>query len=211
MKYKLIAFDMDGTLVEETSCWEVLHRHFGTKGPACPNLEAYERGEIDYSEFMRQDIALWQPLPRLEEVKKALASYTIAPNVREVVAEVHRRGYQTAIVTGGLDFLADDVARELRIPHVLANGLEVDKNGRLTGEGIFRVEPSKKDVVLAQLAERIGVTLNECVAVGDSKYDVKFLEAAGLAVAIGKNQKLVEVSDVVIEDFSHFPRLLDYL
>ncbi|MEW6592102.1 MAG: HAD-IB family phosphatase [Candidatus Hadarchaeota archaeon] len=211
MKYRLIAFDMDGTLVVEDSCWAVLHRRFGTHDAACPNVAAYERGEIDYPEFMRLDISLWRPLPLVEEVREALASYRIAPNVREVVGEIQRRGYKTAIVTGGLDLLADDVARELGIPLVFANGLEAGRDGRLTGEGIFRVEPSKKDKVLGKLAADLGIGQNECVAVGDSKYDVKFLEAAGLGVAIGNNQELAKVADVVITDFEHFPQLLDYL
>ena len=211
VKYKLIAFDMDGTLIVEDSCWGALHRHFGTQEAARRNLEAYERGEIDYPEFMRRDIALWQPVPTIDEIRAILASYRLAPNVREVVGEVRRKGYQTAIVTGGLDILADEVARELGIPHVLANGLEVGEGGCLSGEGIFRVEPSQKDEVLSQLAEKLGMMLDECVAVGDSKYDVKFLKRAGLGVAIGESSELTRVADVVIRDFEHLPQLLDYL
>lgn len=211
MRYKLVAFDMDGTLVVEDSCWGVLHRHFGSQEGACPNLAAYERGEIDYLEFMRRDIALWHPLPTIEEVKEVLDSYKLAPNVKEVVGEVHSRGYQSAIVTGGLDILADEVARELGIPHVFANGLEVGEARRLTGEGIFRVEPGQKDEVLSQLAEKLGITVGESVAVGDSKYDVKFLKRAGLGVAIGESPELARVADVVIQDFEHLPQLLDYL
>lgn len=211
MRYKLVAFDMDGTLVVEDSCWGVLHRHFGTGEAARRNLDAYERGEIDYPEFMRRDIALWRPAPKIDEVRAVLTSYRLGPNVREVVEEVHIRGYQTAIITGGLDILADEVARELGIPHILANGLAVDERGRLSGEGIFRVEPGKKDEVLEALAEKLGVTLGECVAVGDSKYDVRFLKCAGLGVAIGDAPALAEVADVLIKDFAHFPQLLDYL
>jgi len=211
VRYKLIAFDMDGTLVEEDSCWGVLHRHFRTQEAARPNLKAYECGEIDYPEFMRRDIALWRPPPTIDEVRKVLASYKLAPNVREVVGEVRQRGHQTAIVTGGLDLLADEVARKLGIPHVIANGLEVGENRRLTGDGIFRVEPSRKDEVLSQLAKRLGMVLDECVAVGDSKYDVEFLKRAGLGVAIGGSSELARVADVVIRDFEHLPQLLDYL
>ncbi len=211
MRYKLIAFDMDGTLVVEDSCWRVLHNHFGTKEAARTNLGAYERGEIDYPEFMRRDIALWQPPPTIDEVRRALASYKLVPNIKEVVEEVHRRGYQTAIVTGGLDILADEVAKELGIPHVLANGLEVGEGGRLTGEGIFIVEPSQKHEVLVQLAGRLGFELDECVAVGDSKYDVEFLKRAGLGVVIGGSPELARVADVVIRDFEHLPQLLDYI
>lgn len=207
----MIAFDMDGTLLVEDSCWRGLHRHFHTEDGAVVNLEAYERGEIDYPEFMRRDISLWDPLPTIEEIKGVLSSYSLAPNVREVLTEVNRRGYRTAIVTGGIDLLADEVAKELGIRDVLANGFQVDGGGRLTGEGIFRVEPSRKDEVLEGFATGLGIKLDECVAVGDSKYDAEFLKKAGLGIAIGGDEKLLEVADVVIEDFHGFPKLLDYI
>jgi len=211
VRYKLVAFDMDGTLVLDNSCWRVIHRHFGTQGGARENLGAYERGEIDYREFMRRDIALWRPVPTLDEIRSILSGYEIAPNVKDVVNEIHRRGYQTAIVTGGLDLLADDVAKELGITHLFANGLEADESGRLTGEGVLVVEPSQKDSNLVQLANRLNLELEECVAVGDGKYDANFLKLAGLGVAIGGDPELARVADVVIEDFEHFPQLLDYL
>lgn len=207
----MVAFDMDGTLVVEDSCWRGLHNHFRTGEKALLNLQAYEKGEIDYVEFMRRDIMLWDPLPTIGEIKKILDNYRLAPNVREVLDEIHKRGYQTAVVTGGIDILAEEVARELKIRHILANGLETDERGRLTGNGIFEVEPSRKDEVLSRLVEKLGVGLDECVAVGDSKYDVRFLKCAGLGVAIGKNPELLKVADVVIDDFHHFPQLLDYL
>lgn len=211
MRYRLVAFDMDGTLILEESCWKIIHQKFGTVRAARKNLLAYDSGIINYEEFMRRDIALWQPAPTIDEIGKILSRYTFAPNVREVVREIVRRGFQTAIITGGLDILANNVARELGIPHVVANGLKIDGTGRLTGEGILRVEPRRKDRNLIQLARNLGISTEECVAVGDGTYDVNFLKKAGLAIAVGNNPDLVRVADVIISDFSHFSRLLDYL
>jgi phosphoserine phosphatase len=211
MRYKLVAFDMDGTLVEEHSCWGIIHRHFGTQQKASRNLEAWERGEIDYSEFMRLDIKLWQPTPHISQVEEILSNFKLAPNALGVVSELRGKGYQVAIVTGGLDILAKKVADRLKIEHVLANGLEVDERGYLTGEGIFRVEPYCKHEALEKLADRLGVRMGECVGVGDSKYDSNLFEHVGLGVAVGRDETLARVSDVVIEDFEHFEQLLNYL
>ena len=58
MRYELIAFDMDGTLVEEDSCWGVLHRHFGTQEGARRNLRAYERGDHTFAPASRDTTTL---------------------------------------------------------------------------------------------------------------------------------------------------------
>ncbi len=211
MRYKLVAFDMDGTLIEEGSCWDIIHRRFGTRAAADKNLEAWERGEIDYPEFMRRDIRLWQPPPSISEIRESLSEFTLAPNAVEVVAGIYKRGYQAAIVTGGIDLLANEVAKQLGIGYVLANGLATDERGRLTGEGIFRVEPNRKHEALARLTGGLGLSLGECIAVGDSRYDINFLKHAGLGVAIGSDMTLARVADVVVEDLAHFSHLLNHL
>lgn len=211
MKYKLVAFDMDGTLIEQNSSWRAIHMYFGVEEEARINIEAYERGEIDYPEFMRRDIKLWQPAPHVSQIERIVADFKLAPNSAEVVAEIRRRHYEIAIITGGIDILAEKVARALKIDNILSNGLEVDERGYLTGEGIFRVEPTMKHEALMRLIGELGFTFAECVAVGDSKYDAKFLEHAGLGVAIGEDVALARVADVVIKDFRHFNQLLGYL
>jgi len=211
MKYKLVAFDMDGTLIEDDSCWGVIHRHFGTHAQATVNLRAYERNEINYVEFMRRDIALWQPRPHISQIEKILEGLQPTPSAVDVIQEIRKRGYQLAMITGGIDILADRIAKQLGIPYVVANGLGTDDRGYLTGEGIFHVEPCQKHETLAKLAAELDATLDECVAVGDSKYDSNFLKHAGLAVAIGNDSILADVADVVISDIKHFPQLLDYL
>ncbi|KUO41247.1 MAG: hypothetical protein AVW06_01530 [Hadesarchaea archaeon DG-33-1] len=211
MKYKLVAFDMDGTLIEQDSSWWAIHQHFGVEEEARKNLEAYERGEIDYPEFMRRDIKLWQPTPHISQIEQIFAAFKLVPNASEVVDEIHRKNYDIAIVTGGIDILAEKVAQQLHIGHILANGLEVDERGYLTGEGVFRVEPYMKNEALEKLIGELGFTLAECVAVGDSKYDANFLKRSGLGVAIGEDADLTQVADVVIKDFKHFNQLLDHL
>lgn len=153
----------------------------------------------------------WQPTPHISQVEEILSNFKLAPNALKVVSKLREKGYLVAIVTGGLDILAKKVAARLKIEHILANGLEADERGYLTGEGVFRVEPRYKHEVLEKLVDELGIRMDECVGVGDSKYDINLLKHAGLGVAVGRDEALARVADVVIEDFEHFEQLLNYL
>lgn len=211
MKYELIAFDMDGTLVREESCWEKIHEHFGVQKEASKNLEAWKEGIIDYKEFMRRDVALWKPTPHISKIKDILSDYELPPKAPKIMKEIRKRNYDIAIISGGLTALAEMVAQELGITHVFANGLEVDKEGYLTGEGIQRVDPSSKGEVLKKLTRKLEIEPTQCISVGDSIYDTELFSMSGMGIAIGNGDSLDKTADVIIQDFENFDQILEYL
>jgi phosphoserine phosphatase len=200
MKYKLVAFDMDGTLIEDKSSWWKLHRYFGTYQLSLKNMKNYEEGKITYDKFMRLDIALWKPRPHISTIRKILLDYSFAPNAKYVINALQKKKYHVALITTGLDILANAVASKLHIPNVIANGLVVDKNGYLTKKVIFKVDLFEKEKAFNKLIEKIGIPRTQCIAVGDSKYDVNFLRNAGLGIAFKADKDLISVADVVISD-----------
>lgn len=211
MNFELIVFDMDGTLVEEKSCWEVIHRHFDVQKEASENWKAWKNNEIDYLEFMRRDIALWNPTPNISLIKEVLSGYSLPPKAPAIMDEILSMGYETAIVSGGLDILAEMVAEELQIQHVFANGLEVDSDGYLTGEGILRVDPDCKSETLKELLRELDVSPTRCITVGDSISDADLFSTSGMGIAIGECPSTADSADVVIEDFENFGQILNYL
>ena len=87
----------------------------------------------------------------------------------------------------------------LQLGHVRANGLATDREGYLTGEpNGAGVDPRGKDRVLRALCRKLDMEPERAVAVGDSKYDARFLKAAGLGVAIGGDRELERVADARI-------------
>lgn len=211
MEYELIAFDMDGTLVRKESCWGIIHSHFDTQEEASENLRAWKNEEIDYPEFMRRDIQLWEPTPHISQIKEILSDYRLPPESPKIMDEIRKRGYETAIISGGLDTLAEMVAQDLHIIYTFANGLETDEKGYLTGEGIFRVDPNLKSEALAELAEELEIEPTQCVSVGDSIYDEDLFSFSGMGIAVGDDNSVVDSADVIIRDFENFGQILDYL
>ncbi len=197
-KYRLVVFDMDGTIISGVNSWQCLHRHFGVEN--LTNLRDYLEKKIDYSEFMRRDIKLWQPPPHIDEVRSVLLNYELEPHAQYVTEKLLNWGLKVCIVSAGIDIRARDLGEKLGIKCTVANGLKTDRNGYLTGEGILRVELLKKEKALKRVAKIHGVKLSECVAVADSKFDKSFLSAAGLGVAYKPSEELVECADLVIDD-----------
>jgi len=198
MKYKLVAFDLDGTLLVGKSSWWKLHEYFGTIELSLRNMKDYEEGKITYDEWMRRDIALWKPIPHITTIEKILLDYTLAPKAEHVVETLREKKLYVAIVTTGIDILANSVASKLNVPNVMANGLVLDENGYLTNRVIFNVDLFDKHKAFIRLVKKIGIPRSQCVAVGDTKYDVNFLRSAGLGIACKKDRDLANVADVVI-------------
>jgi len=195
----LIVFDMDGTLVEGNS-WSKVNKYFGVEEKALEYMDMYLRGEIRYCEFMDAVIKLWGRNVHISTIESIFENFKLVNGAFEVVSKLRRIGHELAIITVGLDILAGKVAEKLGIKHVIANGLEVDNKGFLTGKGICRVELLRKDIALNKLCRKLGYALNECVAIGDSKFDKSIIEVAGLGIAFRADPELINVADVSIDD-----------
>ena len=139
--FGLVAFDMDGVLVDYESSWTWVHDHFGVKSEE--SIKAFVKGEIDDMEFMRRDIALWLgKRPDLCHVGHRRHTRTAADRGGnpETVDELRWQGIKTVIVSGGLDVVASKIAKRYGFDDWVANGFACDTTGKLTGEGVLRVE-----------------------------------------------------------------------
>ncbi len=200
--YKIIAFDVDGTLVKEKSSWLTMHEYFKRQNLAREHLRLYEDGDIDYVTFMRWDIALWPKPLHIDEVNKILSQYTLEINARYVIQELKNKGYNVILISAGIDILTKKVAGELDINMFLANGLEVYKDGYLTGNGIFRVDLLDKHLALKNMLDKFQCSRESCIAVGDSKYDTTMLTYVGCGIALGNDERLRNSARYTINNLS---------
>jgi phosphoserine phosphatase len=202
------AFDLDGTILERESSWVALHRHFGTTQSGERSLKLYSRGKIDYREFMRRDIGSWPKPVTRSQVVSVLSGYKVRKEAPEALSELRRRGIDTALVTSGIDILAEMVAEELGIRHWVANGLQFDRNERVKPEGVGRVDPTRKDRAYLRLLRNLGVDPLKTIAVGDTVYDLAFLKSAALGFMLAHSTRVDDPSvihiDKLTDIFDHF-------
>ena len=181
---RLVAFDMDGTLVDVDSSWGYVHRRFGETNDTA--LRDFLEDRIDDEEFVRSDVRLWRkhrPQLTVDELEAMLDEVPLMPGASYLLRALRQRGVRTAIVSGGLDLLAKRIGRELGIDYVLANGLRVESDGRLTGEGIIRVPVKRKEEVLARVQRDLGIPPEETASVGNSAIDVGLFRRSRIGVA----------------------------
>lgn len=181
--FDLIVFDLDGTLLEAESSWGTLNRFFGNDNRE--TIQLFRRGAIDYAEFMLRDLAAWPKSLHISTIREVLSGWVLRPGAGELLAALRARGIATAILTGGIDVLAAEIADQLGIDGWVANELVTDEHGFLTGEARMRVDPLRKEIALEHLCRTRRVALERCVTIGDSEMDESFLRAAGLGVLLG--------------------------
>ncbi len=199
-RFDLIAFDMDGVLVDYTSSWSWIHDHFQVDNET--SLVDYIEGRIDDREFMRRDIDLWLQKKNdlcKEDIERILAPVPIVAGVEETISHLREKGMRSVIVSGGLDIVAEKIAKRFGFDDFVANGLECDAAGKLTGEGVLRVELVNKRRALDAFLQKYQVKAERAVAIGNSFVDASMFEGCGLSIAFNPIDSFVkEQADHVI-------------
>jgi phosphoserine phosphatase len=201
-RFRLASFDMDGTVLEHDSSWVAIHRAFGTEHLGAASLRLYTEGKIDYREFMRRDIASWPRGVRRAQIEEILSGYRVRKEAPVVMEELRAMGMKTALVTSGIDILAKDVARDLKMDYIIANGLRFDEDGVLLPTGVGRVDPTRKDLAYRKLLQRVGIGPKESIAVGDTPYDLAFLKSAGLGFMLAHTTRVADPEIIHIDSLS---------
>ncbi|HTX75600.1 MAG TPA: phosphoserine phosphatase SerB [Terracidiphilus sp.] len=178
---RLFAFDMDSTLIQSEVIDE-LAKMAGVGEQVARITEAAMRGELNFDESFTRRVGLLKGLPA-ERTHTLLDSIPLAEGAERLIRTLKLLGYKTAILSGGFTFFALDLQRRLGIDYVHANELEI-ADGAVTGRVIPPiVNGARKAQLLGEIAHAEGVSLEQCVAVGDGANDIPMLNLAGMGIA----------------------------
>ena len=210
--FKLIAFDMDSTLIN-IECVDEIADAAGRKAEVAAITEAAMRGEIaDYKESLRRRVALLKgvPVSALHEVFDRRLQ--LNPGAQRLVETAQAAGLKTLLVSGGFTFFTDRIRDRLKIDFTRSNVLSVDDgflDGRMVDQpwGDICDGEEKKKMLLATCAQ-LQIEPREAIAVGDGANDLPMMGVAGLSVAYHAKPKVREQAMVAI-DKGGLDRLLE--
>ena len=210
--FKLIAFDMDSTLIN-IECVDEIADVAGRKAEVAAITEAAMRGEItDYKESLRQRVAMLEGVTEEQIAQVYRNRLHLNPGAAELVLACKSAGLKVLLVSGGFTYFSDRLRDRLGLDFARSNLLEVE-DGRLTG----RIVPQswgdicdgamKRETVL-RTCSLIGCSPAQAIAMGDGANDLEMMSAVGLSVAYRAKPRVREQAKVAI-DMGGLDRLLE--
>ena len=200
--FKLIAFDMDSTLIN-IECVDEIADAAGRKAEVAAITEAAMRGEItDYKDSLRRRVALLRGVTVASMEGVYHQRLKLNPGAAELVQACKAAGMTTLLVSGGFTFFTDRIRDELGIDYTRSNVLGVEE-GLLTGLLVNQswgdiCDGDEKRKMLLETCTLLGISPSQAIAVGDGANDLPMMGIAGLSVAYHAKPKVREQAMVAI-------------
>jgi phosphoserine phosphatase len=197
-QFKLVVFDLDGTLTQERSIWEYIHKRLEKwYGFAEEYQKQFLAGKISYKEFCERDARVWKGM-RVEDLLQIVKTVPFHPGTDELIAYLRDKGLKLSVVSSGLSALSNWVHQKYGFDYSVSNDL-LHENGVLTGKVRIQVYFDQKAEWVKRILEKFKVRPEEVIAIGDSKGDLDMFQMVGFSIAFNSScEDLDKIASVCI-------------
>ncbi len=204
-KYKLVCFDVDGTLIDNVRfSWQIFHDYFQTDRHRREDAKnRFFNGQITYKEWAEHDINLWKERnAKKHDFFKAINHLKLMEGAMETLQELKKTGIKLAIISGSLNILLEKFIPDYEefFDDVFLSRIYFDEHGSISKVEATEYDLDGKALALRKIAEREGISMKECVFIGDYLNDLKIIQEAGLGIAFNcEYDELKRAANVVID------------
>jgi phosphoserine phosphatase len=180
---RLLVADMDSTIIN-VECLDELADVAGLKPQIAAITERAMHGELEFEAALRARVGMLKGL-KLDALEKTyLERVRLNPGAKSLIATMRARSAaHTMLVSGGFGYFTQRVAEAAGFHAERGNTL-LDDGESLTGEVAMPIlGRAAKLEALEEAAARLGIGLEDSLAVGDGANDLSMIQKAGLGVA----------------------------
>ncbi|MFX0135725.1 MAG: HAD-IB family phosphatase [Candidatus Hodarchaeota archaeon] len=198
MEFKLIIFDVDGTLTGENNSWKLIHSSLNVFEQAKNHREMFFNKEISYQKWADLDVGLWKNV-HVSRIEEILNKVPLIEGISETLSILKKKNFKTALLSSGISLFADKLKEKFGFDYSIANKVIVNEQGYLTGEVICNVAYNNKDKAINGLLRELNITFQQCIAVGDNENDINLFKKVGFSIALNPQaSNVAEVADITI-------------
>ena len=195
--FELIAFDVDGTLIESDDgkvVWQLLNEHYDPELGNAKRFAAYMRKEITYPQWVDLDVGTWvDAAATREQIARVITQHLhLVPGVEQTIRTLAARGYRLAVISGTLDLTLQLLYPDHPFEEVFTNKIWFHEDGLIAGWEPTPYDMDGKAEALVTLAQQMQIPLQRTVYVGDNINDIQVMGVSGLAVAFEPKAPEVE-------------------
>lgn len=193
---RLVALDMDSTLIQSELIDELARAHGVYEAVSSITHQAMN-GEFDFRESLKRRVELLAGL-EVKHLEHLANHLPLSHGAVDLIKVLKGLGYKVGIISGGFSVAADKLKEMLGLDFAYSNRLEI-VNGKLSGkvEGPV-VDAEKKADLLAWVAHKEGIPLEQTIAIGDGANDALMLAQAGLGIAFHAKASLRKSADTSV-------------
>ena len=190
---KLIAFDMDSTLVKGETIVEIAKK-INKQEEMARLTELAMSSDQDFSTSLKERVKLLAGVSE-KTLLEIAENLEIASGAEELIQSLKQMDWKIALISSGFSYFTDAIKHKLDLDYSFGNTLEI-KNGVCTGKVLGSIiDGEGKWKIIEDLMADLGITREQVVTVGDGSNDRIMLQNSGLGIGFNSKEIASSVSD----------------
>jgi phosphoserine phosphatase len=196
---KLVVFDVESSLIQESSLGEFLKRIEGRVKTGNGEAEMRDRGE-DRMQALVENARILQGIP-LADLEKFSDKLQLNPGALELIGILKTMGFKIALLSSGFSFLMKRIFEQAGVDYAFSNSLKADEKGLLTGELQEPVITNEtKSEILDFIMSVESLKPEQVIAVGDGSTRSHYIKNVGLSIAFKPEDTAVATDGILSTD-----------